>query len=143
MDVLDGDTISVIHKGSKKIVRLLYIDAPELEQRSFEGVPIGKLSKAFLQSLIQNKIIKIEIRGKGYYGRWLGKVMLKEQDINLLLVQNGMALLYPYSRFKSIVEKNNYLQAFYQARNKLLGIWGNDGFLAPRYFRKLKYTGKK
>lgn len=123
-NVIDGDTILV---NGKNKVRLLDIDAPEIKQKSFDGVQIGALSKAWLEKRILNKRIKLTLHGKGFYRRWLGEVYIAGENINAKIINAGFALSYgdKYSFFSFI------------ARKKKKGIWNTSGFYSPKVYRKL------
>lgn len=97
--VYDGDTITVdfdlgfdiLLKNQK--IRLAGINAPEVrgEQRA-EGL----ISRDALRSRIANKwiIIKTEKDKKGKYGRWIGTVILDDENINEWLINEGFAKVY-------------------------------------------------
>ena len=97
--VYDGDTITVdfdlgfdiLLKNQK--IRLAGINAPEVrgEQRA-EGL----ISRDALRSRIANKwiIIKTEKDKKGKYGRWIGTVILDDENINEWLINEGYAKVY-------------------------------------------------
>lgn len=125
--VLDGDTIIV--SGQK--VRLIGIDAPEIDQFAFDGTPIGENAKKFLSSLLVNKIIKVKYRKRGYYGRILGEVRT-DIDINKEMLLAGHAIFSRYSKRRDL-----YLVS-YLARLKSRGMFATSGFLNPYHFRRKK-----
>ena len=51
--VIDGDTIVVNHNNDRRKIRLIYIDAPEIDQ------VYGKDSKIFLKNILSNQIITV------------------------------------------------------------------------------------
>ena len=95
--VYDGDTITctidlgfgVLLKDRK--IRLANIDAPELRGISNHK---GILSRDFLRDKILGKeiVIKTEKDKTGKYGRYIGEIYLKGQNINKLLVKEKLAL---------------------------------------------------
>jgi len=97
--VYDGDTITVdfdlgfdiLLKNQK--IRLAGINAPEVrgEQRA-EGL----ISRDALRSRIANKWIRIKTEKdkKGKYGRWIGTVILDDENINEWLINEGFAKVY-------------------------------------------------
>lgn len=102
--VYDGDTITVDIDFGMDVclknlkIRLYGIDSPELRGKDKE---IGKVSRDFLKSLILKKTIVLETikDKKGKYGRYLGIVYLKDEQDNLinvneLLIKEGMAKRY-------------------------------------------------
>lgn len=123
--VLDGDTIIV----NKVRVRLASIDAPESSQFSYDGIAIGKMSKSYLERLILGKVVEVRFFKKGYYGRVIGTVYLKE-DINLKMIEAGMALAY------LVGGRVKYSSGEYEARLLRKGIFGTHGFDRPSAFRK-------
>ncbi|MBT6326298.1 MAG: hypothetical protein HOJ35_10045, partial [Bdellovibrionales bacterium] len=94
--IVDGDTIQVIDSnGIKFKIRLLGIDTPELKQR------FGYESSLSLKKIIDGKsviIISKTEKNKPYtlgrYKRIIGKIILNGKDINLEMVQKGMAWHY-------------------------------------------------
>mgnify|MGYP003137237686 FL=1 len=97
--VYDGDTITVdfdlgfdiVLKNQK--IRLIGINAPEVRGKSR---PDGLISRDALRSRIANKwvTIKTEKDKKGKYGRWLGTVVLGDENINEWLISEGYAKKY-------------------------------------------------
>lgn len=144
VEVIDGDTIKVQRGDRKFKVRLGFIDAPELDQRSLEEEnPIGIQSKYFLESLILNKKIKIKHYGKGRYGRLIGEIFYNHENINLKLIEKGHAILYKYSSYPSNKHRAEYHSTAHIAMNKRLGLWAEVGFMNPSYYRKYKRMHKK
>lgn len=129
--VLDGDTFII--QGQS--VRLYGIDAPEIDQRSFDKKPIGLWSKKHLEELLQDKLVRVEYEKRGYYGRIIGRVYT-EIDINKAMLQVGMAVFSRYSK-----RQDFYLQS-YHARLKKQGIYKTSGFLNPSAFRRKKKAEK-
>lgn len=86
--VSDGDTITIDAGGGKEKVRLIGIDAPELQQ---EG---GREARQYLAKRILNRRVKVEGETRDRYGRLLGTVYLGAENINLSLVREGHAWDY-------------------------------------------------
>lgn len=97
--VYDGDTVTVdidlgfdiLVKNQK--IRLLGINAPEIRGESRE---IGLISRNFLRERISGKWVTLKTKKdkKGKYGRWLGDIFLEKENINELMVSEGMAKKY-------------------------------------------------
>ena len=98
--VYDGDSITLdIDLGfnmwmRNQKIRLLGIDTPELrgEERAD-----GLVAAARLRDLIENREVTLQShRDKaGKYGRWLGTIYLDGVSMNQLLLDEGLAELYP------------------------------------------------
>lgn len=125
--VLDGDTIIVQNQK----VRLYGIDAPELDQRSFDGLAIGLLSQKYLESLIKGKVVRVEYETRGYYGRIIGRVYT-DIDVNKEMLTSGMAVLSRYTK------RQDFYLLSYLARLKRRGIYKTSGLLSPAKFRQKK-----
>ena len=85
--IIDGDTIEI---GGGEKVRLLGIDAPEKgEKYSIEATK-------FLEEEILNKTVELEISRKKYdrYKRILAYIYVRGKNVNLELVENGLANVY-------------------------------------------------
>lgn len=130
--ISDGDTITIIDTSNSRYrIRLDRIDAPERRQ------PFGEKSKQYLSSLIFGKQVKIEYQKKDRYGRILGVVFCDAQEINLVMVQHGMAWHYSYYDKTEL-----YAVAEREARRKKIGLWGDPNPVNPYDFRKRKRTQK-
>lgn len=124
--VHDGDTITVLADGNQQIkVRLDAIDAPEL------GQPFGQASKKALSDLVFGKNVVVISKKKDRYGRTIGHVIVDGRDVNLLMLEQGMAWHYrEYS-------KNVRLQkAEDDARSDKRGLWSDGSPTAPWDWRK-------
>jgi endonuclease YncB( thermonuclease family) len=82
--VIDGDTVVV--NGTS--VRLLGINTPEKGEKYYSE------AKNFTSSLVSNKTIKVETKGKDRYSRDLGYLFYNSENINLKIVREGYANYY-------------------------------------------------
>ena len=130
--VIDADTVIIKNiKGHKYKVRLLGIDAPETKQY------FGKEAKNYLSNLVLGKALVVIGSNKDRYKRLLGKLVLDGEDINLKLVNDGMA--WHYKRFKSSQNKKDqilYSNAEKYAKVNMLGLWAKELQIAPWQWRK-------
>jgi micrococcal nuclease len=126
VDVVDGDTLWFLDNGKKEKLRLSQIDAPEKKQK------YGMEAKNFLENLVLGKQITINFQGKkDRYGRYLGEVMLEEENINKLLVRNGLAWVYD----RYVTDETYYLDLIIAKDNKI-NIWSSDEQISPWQWRR-------
>ncbi len=74
--VTDGDTLVVEINGQKENIRLLDIDAPELDTSE------GKVAKAYVSGLVEDKVLSVQhnnIRDK--YGRLLATLYVDGKNL--------------------------------------------------------------
>lgn len=114
--IIDGDTVVI--EGES--VRLLGMDADE------RGGPCYKAGKERLEELILNREVLLEsdTEDKDMYGRYLRFIFLNGTNINLRLVEEGLAI----ARFSPGNEKykGEIVQAEKQARESKTGCkWEN------------------
>ena len=126
--VLDGDTIEVLQATNERSrIRLNGIDAPEKNQ-SF-----GQRSRQFLNGLVAQERVIVTGDKTDRYGRILGTVWLKGQDINATQVSNGMAWAYRY-RGKASNEEYESLES--AARSLKKGLWSDPYPIEPWKWRR-------
>lgn len=119
--VLDGDTV-LLEDGRK--VRLLGIDAPELEKEGKPAEFLAHKAKAALKELAQGKKVRLEYDELKYdrYGRTLAHLFLPDgTHLNRELVRRGLARVYvipPNLRYRS-----ELLAAQREALQGERGIW--------------------
>lgn len=100
ISVYDGDTITVtldlgFNVKKREKIRFYGINAPEL--KGIERAD-GLISKTFLKSLVDDAILKdknIYIKtikdSQEKYGRYLGVLFIEDLNVNLKLVEEGLA----------------------------------------------------
>ncbi len=97
--VYDGDTITVDFDLGfgiilrKQKIRLVGINAPEVRGKQREA---GLKTRDSLRARILGKTVpnKTSKDKKGKYGRWLGEVYIKDENINQWLLNEGLASEY-------------------------------------------------
>ncbi|MBC74754.1 MAG: hypothetical protein CME64_01945 [Halobacteriovoraceae bacterium] len=139
--VLDGDTVEVDYGYRPLKIRLAFIDAPEKSQMAFDSNPIGLWSTQLLEQHCLGNQITVNIIQKDRYGRYLGEIFHEDRSLNLLMVEEGMALIYRNYTFQTISQKVDYFSAEISAKRKRLGVWRTFGFLDPHAHRRLKRRG--
>ena len=84
--IIDGDTI----ESNKTSIRLLGINSPERGELYYEE------AKEFLEQEILNKTVNLKYGKERYdkYERVLAYIFFDNQNINLKLVENGLANIY-------------------------------------------------
>ena len=106
-------------------VRLVEIDTPEMDQ------PHGQEAKEYLENLLKDGYINLDISGTDIYKRKLGRIYWKEKDINRLMVKSGHAWVYDqYVTDHTFYEDQNY------ARSRQLGLWENNDPIQPWEWRR-------
>lgn len=119
--VYDGDTV-VLKNGQR--VRLLGINAPEIESRYRTSEPGGIQAKLWLQEKLQNKSVHLQYDQEKYdrYKRQLAHLFLPDgKHVNAALLENGLAVLNimpPNLRYS-----DKLINAQQRAEKHKLGIW--------------------
>jgi endonuclease YncB( thermonuclease family) len=130
--VADGDTVTVLDANKQQHrIRLIGIDAPESKQA------FGQKSKDQLAHWIYDQEVRVEHTKTDRYNRILGKVWLGERDINLAMIEAGMAWYFKqFSNDLSPADRNLYEQAELTARQQQRGLWTDAHPKAPWDFRR-------
>ena len=125
--VVDGDTIRAEAKGKEIKIRLVEIDAPEMNQ------PFGAQSKNFLNRLLYEKDVTLISQGEDRYGRILGEIYANGESANALMIKSGFAWVYDrYVKDSSLYKYQD------QAKAENLGLWRAKDPIAPWVWRKQK-----
>ena len=127
IQVVDGDTIRAEAKGKEIKIRLVEIDAPEINQ------PFGAQSKNFLNRLLNEKDVTLISQGEDRYGRTLGEIYANGESANALMIKSGFAWVYDrYVKDSSLYKHQD------QAKAENLGLWRAKDPIAPWVWRKQK-----
>ena len=128
--VIDGDTFKI----NKFPIRLHGIDAPETDQSCHDqegkSYRCGKLAKTQMVKYTKGKTVTCKIKGRDRYKRLIAVCYADNQDLNGLLVSDGLALAYrQYSK--------KYIEAENIAKLNKVGLW-QGSFVKPWDWRKGK-----
>ena len=113
--VVDGDTVDVvidlgfdIHFATR--VRLYGMDTPESRTRNKDEKVRGYMSKDFLEEWMEKDDVVIRTRRdkKGKFGRVLGEMIVRGENINKLMIKECLAVEY-YGQSKDDIEKQHML----------------------------------
>ncbi|MEP0858101.1 thermonuclease family protein [Trichocoleus sp. DQ-U1] len=130
--VKDGDTIAVTSSGKLLKIRFACIDAPEEEQN-----PWGTTSTSRLKTLLpKGQTINLRVVDTDRYGRTVAEVFKAGKSINLQMVAEGQAVVYPQYINGCAGTKNQYLQSESQAKQQRLGFWNQVKPVMPWNVRK-------
>jgi len=128
--IADGDTLTILTESKKQVkVRLAGIDTPEKMQ------PFGNRSKQALAALTFKKQARVEVETKDKYGRTVGTIFIKGQNINAEMIRQGMAWVY---RKYTNDQKLYSLEA--EAKQAKRGLWATKKPIEPWLWRKGKRT---
>lgn len=132
--IADGDTVTILNDQYQQLkVRLAGIDAPERSQA------FGKKSKQHLSRLIGGKRIRVETNKTDHYGRLVGVIFYNHRDINLAMVEAGLAWHYKkYQREQSRADRQRYSAAEKAARLNRIGLFADNRAMAPWDWRNNK-----
>ena len=118
VSVHDGGTITVLIDNRQEKVRLIGVDAPELDK-----VPWGVQARDALRGLVDGKTVRLEtdITIRDQYRRLLAYVYVGEILVNLEMIRQGQAVLDTVPPNVAHVEE--YLKAQSEARQAGRGVW--------------------
>jgi endonuclease YncB( thermonuclease family) len=86
-----------------------------------------------------NRTVHVEYSKYDKYGRIIGKVSLKGQDICLEQITKGMAWHYKeYQKEQSLIDRDLYSSAELKVKDSKLGLWKDINTIPPWEFRKIK-----
>ena len=126
--VIDGDTFDLLDANKTTRIRLFGIDSPE------RGQAFNKRAKAFTDSLVAGKQIRVVVRDTDRYGRTVGDAYLSDgTHVNAEIVRAGYA--WQFRQYSTDPEISRLEQA---ARSKRLGLWEDQHAIPPWEFRKGK-----
>ncbi|MCD6569278.1 MAG: thermonuclease family protein [Deltaproteobacteria bacterium] len=120
IEVYDGDTIKV---DDGTIIRLIGVDAPEVDSPYGKAEPFGSESKRYLKKLLYGRKVKMSVGPQPFdrYNRTLAYVYLTDGTlINGRIIKDGWARAYTRFDFK---HKDLFVTYEKEARAKGLGIW--------------------
>mmetsp|Transcript_18652 Transcript_18652/g.26315 ORF Transcript_18652/g.26315 Transcript_18652/m.26315 type:complete len:278 (+) Transcript_18652:65-898(+) len=147
VSVSDGDTIRFLHVPtwfhSSKIpkdekmssvalpIRICTIDTPETSKFGKPGQPFGEEAKQKLQSLVDNKMVSIQLLQKDQYSRAVAQVQCKGGFLGLFtkyvdeeMLKAGLAEVYQGSgAVYGHLGKQAYLDMEGKARKAKKGLW--------------------
>jgi endonuclease YncB( thermonuclease family) len=134
VSVHDGDTITLLDATQRQHkIRLAGIDAPELSQA------FGRVSRQHLADQVAGRTVVIEWTKRDKYQRLVGKVLLDGRDINITLIEAGLAWHYKkYATEQSPEDRQRYARAEERARTTRLGLWQDSHPVPPWAYRKAK-----
>ena len=128
--VIDGDTFKI----NNIPIRLHGIDAPETDQycqdADGKSYRCGELAKGQMVKYTKGKIVTCNVNSKDRYKRLIAVCYASNQDLNGMLVSDGLALAYrQYSK--------KYIEAENVAKLNKVGLW-QGRFVKPWDWRKGK-----
>jgi len=133
--IFDGDTIGAVVDGRFEKIRLLGIDAPEMDQR-----PWGKKSRECLKALISaadSRIyIEYDIQRRDKYGRILAYIWSQDKRmLNEEMMEKGCAVLFTFPPNVKYAARLRAAQK--KAQENKTGLWGERGLHeSPQDYRK-------
>jgi micrococcal nuclease len=119
--VIDGDTVIM---DDHQRVRLIGIDAPEIDSRYHRGEYFGRESGEYLRKRIEGREVVLKPGAEPFdkYGRRLAFIYLPDGTfINEEMVRLGFAETFRSFPFSG---REKFLALEDQAREKELGMWG-------------------
>jgi micrococcal nuclease len=128
--VYDGDTIKVRFKsGLQKKVRLIGIDAPEIDDEREEVQFRGYMAKRFVFFHLYREEVKLSYdwQLEDEYGRLLAYVWTKEGLFNDFILREGFASAFLKFPFKKDYQKR-FQESEELAREKRRGFWRTGNF---------------
>lgn len=130
--VSDGDTITLLDATfTQRKIRLAGIDAPEKAQ------PFGSRAKLALSSLAFGRDARAECGKPDRYGREICKVIVAGRDINIAMIEAGLAWHYTaYAKTQAPRDAIAYSMAQGRARGQRAGLWADTVPMAPWEWRR-------
>ena len=129
--IVDGDTVVLEVSGGRHRVRLAGIDAPERNQ------PWSDASTRELRRQIAGRHVVVEWDKVDRWKRLIGVIRLSGEDINLHMVDRGLAWHYKkYQREQTPGQREAYSAAESDAQRARRGLWSDPDPIPPWEWRR-------
>jgi len=126
--ISDGDTLHVKTGEGRKLVRLIGVDAPEIDGPHRRAEAGGIEAKEFVRSIAEGREARIVTdpqNDNDPHGRVLGYIYLNDGTfLNLEIIRAGHARVYRKFRFR---ERDHMIEAEREARKAGRGMWDRSG----------------
>lgn len=122
--VLDGDTLEVLIGSKKETVRIIGIDAPEIEGYGQHSHCYSGEAFMYVRDLLTNNRVELQHRpgdNRDKYARLLRYVHFRGKDIGYELLKLGLARNYPWFEHP---RSQQYVAAEIAAQQGEYGLWG-------------------
>ncbi len=114
--VADGDTLNLqVADGRQLRIRLAEIDTPE------KGEAFANVARAELRRLVQDRDVFVRLFDVDDYGRTVGRVYVDDIDVNAVLVEKGLAVVY-----RRWAEDPRLFRLEEEARQAKRGLWSGE-----------------
>jgi endonuclease YncB( thermonuclease family) len=97
VSVVDGDTVAIVRDGSRELVRLFGVDAPEVRRpHCVEEELQGEKAKLRLGEIMKSaRKVEVErLKSKDKYGRTLANMYIDGRNLQYQLITEGFAHVY-------------------------------------------------
>ena len=133
IDVSSGDVITIFNLNRPVRVKIIGIDAPELDQA------FGEVAKKHLSFLVHEKSVVVEYSGIAADRSVAGRVLLNDADIGAQMIRDGVAWFDPNNLSRlSATDREVYQQSEQAARSERRGLWQAENPTAPWEYVKAR-----
>jgi micrococcal nuclease len=123
----DGDTLRVQRGNDRVTVRLACVDSPERKQ------PTGQEASARLKQLLPvGTPVQLRVVDRDRYQRLVAEVFKNGQSVNLQMVRDGAAVIYP-EYFSSCQSSQ---KQYVQAQRSRKAFWSQSSPVMPWDWRR-------
>jgi endonuclease YncB( thermonuclease family) len=131
IEVNSGDVITIFNLNRPVRVKLLAVDAPEMNQA------FGDVAKKHLSDLVFDKGVLVQYSGISSDRSLMGRVLLNDADIGAQMIRDGAAWFDPNTSDQlGTTNREIYQQSEQAARSERRGLWQEANPTAPWEFVK-------
>jgi len=131
IEVNSGDVITIFNLNRPVRVRLLGVDAPELDQ------VFGDVARKHLADLLSDRSVLVEYSGIDGDHSVNGRVSFEGIDIGAQMIRDGAAWVDPSTQHRlSAADREVYQQSEEAARSERRGLWQQENPVAPWEFAR-------
>jgi endonuclease YncB( thermonuclease family) len=135
IEVNSGDVITITNLNRPVRVKLMGVDAPEMNQA------FGDVARKHLSDLVFEKSVVVEYAGIAADSSLTGRVLLNDADIGAQMIRDGAAWFDPSNGNRlSPTNQEVYQQSEQAARGERRGLWQDENPVAPWEFMKAEAT---
>jgi micrococcal nuclease len=138
IEVNSGDVVTIFNLNRPVRVKLLGVDAPEMDQA------FGDIAKKHLADLVFDRSVLVEYSGIAADSSLTGRVLLNSADIGAQMIRDGAAWFDSSNGNRLTADDREvYQQSEQAARSEKRGLWQAENPTAPWEFVKAETLRKK